>query len=175
MLNTRYPRSFRSLNIETPYVEVAWRLQSSTSIYNFTSPKSIDFDVRRNFAFNARAHRALLTPSTVLVTVPSESSKVSTIAAPGIDALPYLLLPLAGPEDFDFDVQEKLPEALQFLPPDKIREPDEAIRLILVEVLLLLCHTRWGRDHLRGTGVYEIVRAAHEAESVEKVLTDALT
>ncbi|KAJ3922457.1 hypothetical protein F5877DRAFT_75236 [Lentinula edodes] len=123
----------------------------------------------KNFAFNARAHRALLTPSTVLVTVPSESSKVSTIAAPGIDALPYLLLPLAGPEDFDFDVQEKLPEALQFLPPDKIREPDEAIRLILVEVLLLLCHTRWGRDHLRGTGVYEIVRAAHEAESVEKI------
>ncbi|KAJ4479722.1 hypothetical protein C8J55DRAFT_514193 [Lentinula edodes] len=123
----------------------------------------------KNFAFNARAHRALLTPSTVLVSVPSELSKVSSIAAPGIDALPYLLLPLAGPEDFDFDVQERLPEALQFLPPDKIREPDEAIRLILVEVLLLLCHTRWGRDHLRGTGVYEIVRAAHEVESVEKI------
>ncbi|KAJ4470174.1 DUF383-domain-containing protein [Lentinula aciculospora] len=116
----------------------------------------------KNFAFNARAHRALLTPSTTLVSIPSGSPS-------GIDALPYLLLPLAGPEELDLDVQEQLPEALQFLPPDKTREADEAIRLIFVEVLLLLCHTRWGRDHLRGTGVYEIMRAAHEAETVDNI------
>ena len=28
----------------------------------------------------------------------------STVLAPGIDALPYLLLPLAGPEEYDLDV-----------------------------------------------------------------------
>ncbi|KAJ3729950.1 hypothetical protein DFJ43DRAFT_1156292 [Lentinula guzmanii] len=126
----------------------------------------------KNIAFNARAHRALLTSSTILVSVPSQSSsnsKFSKTSAPGIDALPYLLLPLAGPEELDLDVQEKLPEALQFLPPDKTREPDEVIRLIFVEVLLLLCHTRWGRDYLRGAGVYEIVRAAHEVETVDKI------
>ena len=65
--------------------------------------------------------------------------------------------------------QEKLPPALQLLPPSKTREPDQALRLTHVETLLLLCHTRWGRDYLRDNGVYEIVRAAHEVERVDKV------
>lgn len=43
-----------------------------------------------------------------------------------------------------------------------------------VETLLLLCHTRWGRDYLREHGVYEIVRAAHENETVDKVRTASL-
>ncbi|KAG6863287.1 hypothetical protein C0991_007025 [Blastosporella zonata] len=38
-----------------------------------------------------------------------------------------------------------------------------------VETLLLLCHTRWGRDYLREHGVYEIVRAAHMVETVDKI------
>lgn len=29
----------------------------------------------------------------------------STITAPGIDALPYILLPLAGPEELDLEVR----------------------------------------------------------------------
>ncbi|KAJ7708974.1 hypothetical protein B0H17DRAFT_1031405 [Mycena rosella] len=63
-----------------------------------------------------------------------------------------------------------------FLSPDSVGvsvppspSPDAAIRLMHVETLLLLCHTRWGRDHLREHGVYEIVRAAHENESVDKI------
>lgn len=86
--------------------------------------------------------------------------------------MPYLLLPLtAGSdlEDMDLDDQEKLPEALQFLETTKQREPDERLRLTHVETLLLLCHTRWGRDYLRGQGVYEVVRAAHAGEGVDKV------
>lgn len=43
------------------------------------------------------------------------------------------------------------------------------LRLTHVETLLLLCTTRWGRENLRENGVYEIVRAAHEVESVDKV------
>ena len=39
---------------------------------------------------------------------------------------------------------------------------------MLVEMLLLLCTTRWGRDYLRGNGVYEVVRALHENETVDK-------
>lgn len=69
--------------------------------------------------------------------------------------------------------QEKLPDALQFLPPTKTREPDTTLRLTHVETLLLLCHTRWGRDYLREHGVYEIVRAAHENESVDKARSPA--
>lgn len=118
-----------------------------------------------------------------------ESTKIgvppSEIEAPGMGALPYILLPLAGPEEFDLDVgklllsrfsrsfivqdQEKLPDALQFLPPTKTREQDSALRLMHVETLLLLCHTRWGRDFLREHGVYEIIRAAHMVEKEDKV------
>lgn len=112
----------------------------------------------KNCAFSAAVHRAILSP---------ESERVN--GAPGIDALPYLLLPLAGPEEFDLEDQEKMPSALQFLPATKKREPDPALRLMLVETLLLLCTKRWGRDFLRAHGVYEVIRAAHLAETDDNV------
>ena len=65
--------------------------------------------------------------------------------------------------------QEKLPSALQFLPPTKKRDSDPAIRLTHIETFLLLCTTHWGRNYLRTHGVYEIVRAMHENEEVERV------
>jgi len=68
--------------------------------------------------------------------------------------------------------QEKLLEPLQFLPPTKKRETDPAIRLTLIETLLLLCHTRLGRDYLRSHGVYEIIRVADENEQVKNVCCD---
>ena len=72
-------------------------------------------------------------------------------------------------DHFGHKDQERLPPALQFLPPTKKREPDFVLRLTHVETLLLLCTTRWGRDFLRENGVYEIVRATHENETVDKV------
>ena len=51
----------------------------------------------------------------------------------GVDILPRLLLPLAGPEEFDDDDMEKLPDDLQYLPPDKTREPDPDVRIMLLE------------------------------------------
>ncbi|KAH9893547.1 DUF383-domain-containing protein [Cubamyces lactineus] len=118
----------------------------------------------KNCVFHTPAHRALLATEDEKVTVPP-----STVAASGIDILPYVLLPLAGPEEFDLEDQELLPAALQFLPPTKKREPDPVIRLTHVETLLLLCTTRWGRDYLRTHGVYEVIRALHENEEVEKI------
>ncbi|ESK89808.1 dna-binding protein hgh1 [Moniliophthora roreri MCA 2997] len=118
----------------------------------------------KNCAFNARAHKAILSSETDRVAV-----SPSKVAGPGVGVLPYILLPLAGPEEFDLEDQEKLPPALQLLPPDKAREPDAALRLTFVETLLLLSHTRWGRDFLRANGVYEIIRAAHEVETVDKI------
>ncbi|PPQ85280.1 hypothetical protein CVT25_010053 [Psilocybe cyanescens] len=118
----------------------------------------------KNCAFHAPGHKAILSPESSLVAVPPSKE-----TAPGIDALPNLLLPLAGPEEFDLEDQEKLLEPLQFLPSTKTREPDATIRLTHVETLLLLSHTRWGRDYQRQHGVYEIVRAAHENETVDKI------
>ncbi|KAJ3841754.1 hypothetical protein F5878DRAFT_609541 [Lentinula raphanica] len=116
----------------------------------------------RNFSFNPRAHRALLAPSTTLVSITSPSSSspyssssnpsVSTpipASAPGLSALPLLLLPLASSSLTDLDI-DLLPPSLQLLPADKTPEPDREIRKMLVETLLLLCHTRWGRGVLRG-------------------------
>ncbi|KAH7924296.1 DUF383-domain-containing protein [Leucogyrophana mollusca] len=118
----------------------------------------------KNCTFQTSAHRALLSPDTESVSVPP-----STVVAPGIDALPYILLPLAGPEELDLEEQERLPSALQFLPSTKKREVDSVLRLTHVETLLLLCTTRWGREYLRANGVYEIVRGAHMEETVDKV------
>lgn len=64
-----------------------------------------------------------------------------------------------------------MPATLQFLPPTKRREPDSMLRLTHVETLLLLCTTRWGREFLRGSGTYEIIRTMHETEQVDKVST----
>ncbi|EPT00980.1 hypothetical protein FOMPIDRAFT_1049223 [Fomitopsis schrenkii] len=118
----------------------------------------------KNCAFHVQAHRALLSPESERVAV-----LPSTVEAPGMDILPAVLLPLAGPEEFDLEDQEKLPAALQFLPASKTREPDPVLRLTHVETLLLLCTTRWARDYLREHGVYEIVRAMHESEQVDKI------
>jgi len=49
--------------------------------------------------------------------------------------LPRLLLPLAGPEQFDEEDNEKLPLDLQYLPDDKEREPDSDLRLALLQAL----------------------------------------
>ncbi len=53
-----------------------------------------------------------------------------------IDILPFLLLPLAGPEQFEEKEMEKLPEDLQYLPDEKQRELDPDIRKILLEALM---------------------------------------
>lgn len=104
----------------------------------------------RNCAFEQDAHTLLLSSGNV-------------------NFLPYILLPLCGPEEFDLEEMDKFPEELQLLPPDKERESDASIRLILVETLVLLCRTREGRDLLRSKGVYEIVKVAHKVERDEEV------
>lgn len=45
-----------------------------------------------------------------------------------VDLLPHLLLPLAGPEEFDDEDNEKLPIDLQYLPETKTRDSDPDIR-----------------------------------------------
>lgn len=52
-----------------------------------------------------------------------------------VDILPSLLLPLAGPEQFEEQEMEMLPEDLQYLPDDKQREADPDIRKMLLEAL----------------------------------------
>lgn len=53
-----------------------------------------------------------------------------------IDLLSRILLPLAGSEEFDEEENEKLPLDLQYLPNDKMREPDPVVRHMLLEILM---------------------------------------
>ncbi|XP_054906135.1 protein HGH1 homolog [Poeciliopsis prolifica] len=81
-----------------------------------------------------------------------------------VDVLPFLLLPLAGPEELTEEENEGLPVDLQYLPEDKQREADPDIRKMLLETLLLLTATKTGRLALRQKNVYPIVRELHRWE-----------
>jgi len=86
-----------------------------------------------------------------------------------VDLLPRLLLPLAGPEEFDDEDNEKLPEDLQYLPEDKEREPDPDLRKMLIETVFKLCTTKKCREYIRGKNTYVIARELHKWEKDKKV------
>ncbi|XP_070604571.1 protein HGH1 homolog [Erythrolamprus reginae] len=81
-----------------------------------------------------------------------------------VDLLPFLLLPLAGPEEFPEEEMERLPLDLQYLPAEKQREPEADIRKMLLETLLLLTATKQGRLLMREKGAYFVLRELHKWE-----------
>lgn len=86
------------------------------------------------------------------------------LLGPEVDILPFLLLPLAGPEEFSEEEMDRLPVDLQYLPPDKQREPDADIRKMLIEAIMLLTATAQGRRQVRDQGAYLILRELHTWE-----------
>lgn len=87
----------------------------------------------------------------------------------GVNILPYILLPIAGPEEFNDEESANMLPDLQLLPPDKERDSDPDIITTHLETLLLLTTTREGRELMRKIKVYPLVRECHlhvEAESV---------
>ncbi|CAE6349961.1 unnamed protein product [Rhizoctonia solani] len=113
----------------------------------------------KNCAFHTPAHMAMLKPEVETVTIPPRNEE-----GKGMNLLSFLLLPLAGPEEFDLEDMDKLPASIQFLPDTKKRESDQFIRLTHIETLLLLCTTRPAREFMRLNGVYEVVQKMHETE-----------
>ncbi|KAJ0050302.1 hypothetical protein NL108_015980, partial [Boleophthalmus pectinirostris] len=81
-----------------------------------------------------------------------------------VDLLPFVLLPLAGPEELSEEENEGLPVDLQYLPEDKQRESDSDLRRMLLETLLLLCATSRGRRVLKSRQVYALMREYHTWE-----------
>ncbi|KAH8689795.1 hypothetical protein BGW36DRAFT_389759 [Talaromyces proteolyticus] len=79
----------------------------------------------------------------------------------GANVLPYILLPIMGPEEYSDEESSEMLTDLQLLPPDKKRDPDHQIILTHLETLLLLSTTREGRDKLRQVQVYAIIRECH--------------
>ncbi|KAG9355411.1 hypothetical protein JZ751_000249 [Albula glossodonta] len=87
-----------------------------------------------------------------------------------VDILPFLLLPLAGPEELTEEENEGLPVDLQYLPEDKKREEDPDIRKMLIETLHLLTATKVGRQILKDKNTYPIMREFHRWETEPHVL-----
>ena len=57
------------------------------------------------------------------------------VAEPSSRHITMLTATLAGPEEFEDDDMEKLPTELQYLEPDKTREPLALVRANLVEAI----------------------------------------
>lgn len=129
-----------------------------TKIQVFTDHKS---HIRRlgvastlkNAAFRIPAHPVLLS------NLPDDPS----LPAPHIGAnlLPYILLPLMGPEEYADEDTEGMLDELQLLEPDKERESDPEITKSHLETLLIFTTTAEGREVLRKVKVYPIVRECH--------------
>ncbi|KAF1841908.1 DUF383-domain-containing protein [Cucurbitaria berberidis CBS 394.84] len=107
----------------------------------------------KNVCFHVPAHPVLL----------SNLSPDPSLPPPSIGAnlLPYILLPLMGPEEYSDEDTEGMLDELQLLEPDKEREKDVEIMKTHLESLLLLSTTKEGRAALRGVKVYPIVRECH--------------
>lgn len=86
-----------------------------------------------------------------------------------VDVLSTLALPLAGPEEFDDDINDKLPLDLQYLGDDKVREEVPEIRLMLLEAITQLCATKKGRCFVRDKNIYYILRELHKWEKSKRV------
>ncbi|KAJ6633307.1 Protein HGH1 like [Pseudolycoriella hygida] len=84
-----------------------------------------------------------------------------------VNVLAHILLPLAGPEEYTDEENDKFPVDLQYLGADKKRESDPDLRKMLLESLAQLCATRKVRDFLRAKGTYEILRELHKFECSE--------
>ncbi|XP_013379212.1 protein HGH1 homolog isoform X2 [Lingula anatina] len=99
-----------------------------------------------------------------------ETDNHQWLLSPQVDLLPHLLLPLAGPEEFDEEDNDKLPVELQYLEPTKTREPEPDIRVMLIEAVHQLCATKEGREYLKDKNAYIILRELHNWEKNEAVI-----
>lgn len=87
----------------------------------------------------------------------------------GLNLLPYILLPLAGAEEFPLEETENMLPELQLLPPDKKRESDVEILVTHLETLLLLTTSAFGRERMRRVEVYPVIRECHANVESEEV------
>ncbi|XP_050441206.1 protein HGH1 homolog [Adelges cooleyi] len=113
------------------------------------------------------SHSSLIRKAGVIMTIKNccfELDKHEWLLNEDLDLLPRILLPLAGPEQFDDEDNEKLPLDLQYLPEDKERESNPKLRLALLQALTQLCAKRDCREKIRDQGTYLILRELHKWE-----------
>lgn len=132
----------------------------------FTTPQSSDNDIIPLTKLTVfTEHKSDIRRRGVASTIKNVAFQVDThprfLDTEQINIMPYLLLPLMGPEEYSDEDTEGMLEDLQLLPPDKEREKDVDIVKTHLETLLLLTTTREGRDYMRKIQVYPVVRECH--------------
>lgn len=130
---------------------------------HFMTPRKEDQDVvplSKMTVFTE--HRSVIRRRGVASTIKNVSFDVQShprlLSADAVNLLPYLLLPLMGPEEYSDEDMEGMLDEVQLLPPDKEREGQPDIIVTHLETLLLLTTSREGRDKLREIKVYPIIR-----------------
>ena len=87
-----------------------------------------------------------------------------------VDIIPKILYPLAGPEELEIDEKRGMDPDLWLEGPDKVREPDQVTRLLLVEAILLLSATgRRSRETIRVQRTYVILKMMDFSEESEEI------
>jgi hypothetical protein len=76
-----------------------------------------------------------------------------------------LLLPIAGSEGYEEDDVEGMFDELVFLEPTKTREVDVQLKRMILETIILLTTTRYGRDVMRQRKVYPVLREFDKQET----------
>ncbi|KAF7713548.1 Uncharacterized protein PECH_000568 [Penicillium ucsense] len=139
--------------------------QTETGIAYFTTRQDYDGVVPITKLTVFTEHKSDIRRKGVASTIKNVAFDISShpmlFSEDGANLLPYLLLPIAGPEEFsDEEMLSMLPD-LQLLSPDKKREPDNTILTTHLETLALLSTTREGRDKMRDVQVYPFLRECH--------------
>lgn len=106
----------------------------------------------------------------ILKNICFDSPRHDWLLSEQVNVLPFILLPLAGPEEFSEEDNDKFPIELQYLDADKQRESDVDLRNMLLDCLSQLCATVKSREYLRQKGTYEILREYHKWETNRKAL-----
>jgi len=99
-----------------------------------------------------------LAVATIIKNCLFETEYHEEILCEDVDILPHLLLPLAGPEELSATENEELPLDLQYLAPDKEREKNKEVQLLLIDCLFQLCATKDCRLKMKANGSYYILR-----------------
>lgn len=84
---------------------------------------------------------------------------------------PLILAPIIGNEPFlhgESEYDGILPEIRRQMTPDKLRDPDAQIRMLVYEIILLCAKHKPSRVLLRSQAMYPILRHAHDQEKDQK-------
>ena len=92
----------------------------------------------------------------------NDTRTVDFLLSPSVDIILALVTPLARPARYDALENDGMPSILANANEEKQTEPDSAVRLLLVEALVIFAKgSRAARDMMRSKKIYYVIRGFH--------------